>query len=53
MGTPQIIVICLFVVVFTVNTLKHGQPSGNYSIWAALFRIGVWATVLYCGGFFS
>jgi hypothetical protein len=51
---PQIVVICLFVANFAIQSTLHGKPkAGNYSVWNSIFHIAIWATVLNYGGFFN
>ena len=55
MGAPQVIVVCLFTMGFTLNAIKHGQSRARdkYSVWAYMLRIVVWAGLLWWGGFFT
>jgi len=53
MGWPQIAVIGLMVMSFTVHAIKHGEPKGTWNVLGAIFGIGVWSVLLYAGGFFA
>lgn len=53
MGWPQIVFIGLAVMSFTVASIKHGEPKGNWNVFNTMFNISVWVGLLYWGGFFA
>jgi hypothetical protein len=54
MGVPQIILIVLFAMSFTISLCKHGEPkTGFESAWISLFAIAIHVGLLWWGGFFS
>lgn len=53
MDWPQIVIIALFVMGFTVNTLKHGEDRGKFNMWGSILGISIWVSILYAGGFWS
>ena len=55
MGAPQIIVIALFACQLLLAADKHGQPKPDdkYNLAVAVIRIGIWASLLWWGGFFG
>lgn len=50
---PQILLIALYCIVFTVHSIKDGEPRGNYSVWGVLVGIALNVSILYFGGFWN
>ena len=60
MGAPQIIVIILWAITFTVHAMKHGEHNlgkaglpRRYNVNHTLIGIILFGALLYWGGFFG
>lgn len=54
MGAPQIIMIVLFAMSFTIALLKHGEyRTDKHSVWATLLGGVIEFGLLKWGGFFG
>lgn len=54
MGTPQIVVICCYVIGFMRTAEKHGQPKeGKYNVFIDLIGTAISILILWWGGFWS
>jgi len=54
MDTPQILIICLWVLGFGIEAAKHGErETGTHCVWTQLSAIAIKWGILYLGGFFS
>jgi hypothetical protein len=53
MGWPQVTLIALSAVSVAIAGVKHGEPKGNWSFWAAIVSVGIEIGLLYAGGFFG
>jgi hypothetical protein len=54
MRAPQIIMICIMTISFSVNALKHGEPrKDKYNVIYTLIGIAIEVGVLIWGGFFK
>jgi hypothetical protein len=51
---PQIIMIVLFAMSFTLNLVNHGEDKDDkYNVWYTIIFIAIECTILYCGGFWD
>ena len=50
---PQIIIICLLCMSFTIAAVKHGESKGEYNVWHSIIAIIINVIILYYGGFFD
>lgn len=54
MGIPQIIMICLYMLVIGENLAKDGEPrDSNYSFFGSLLGTAIVTGLLWWGGFFG
>jgi hypothetical protein len=53
MKAPQIIMICLFAVSFTINCYQHGKPSKPKKWWYDLMATAIMVGLLWWGGFWK
>ena len=52
MNAPQVIMIVLWTLTFTITLYKHGEPD-NYNFFSAAIGIVLQAGLLWWGGFFG
>ena len=50
---PIIVFVVLMAMSFTLNTIKHGEPRGNYHMGLSILGIAIWTALLWWGGFFA
>ena len=51
--TPQIIMIAIFAMNFTINLMKHGQPrQDKYNVFSVIIDTFIEISILKWGGFF-
>lgn len=53
---PQVTLIIIWTLRLMLHAVKNGElydPPGKYNLGATVIGLGVTATILYCGGFFS
>ena len=54
MGCPQIVFTVLYGLTIGMDLVKHGEPkTGEHNIWTTLISVGLSATLLAFGGFWS
>jgi len=53
MGWPQVTTVALMAMSIGIHIVKHGEHREPYSMWVALTSSGIYAGLLYAGGFFN
>lgn len=54
MHAPQIIIIVMLAIGFTVSLYEHGKPkTGEYNAFWFIFSASLYQTLLIWGGFYS
>ena len=51
-GSPQIVVLLLYLCNITLAAVHHGEEQGTYNVWLTMLGVAVNFAILKWGGFF-